>query len=126
MSDIDSSNRMSSMTTGSIFTNVTVIYSAEWLASDTERSGLDRADVDVTLLTRVFEASLVAFVDAEEGVPITVLEDSAATTSYDILIDGDHPSDEISDQQLEYNTEKALERFFQLAAYWNEYRDNIG
>jgi hypothetical protein len=114
------------MTLGSVFNNVTVIYNAEWLANDTERSGLDRSDVDMALLIRVFETSLVAFVDAEEGVPITVLEDAAATTSYDILIDGKHPSDEVSDQQLEYNTEKALERFFQLAAYWNEYRDNIG
>jgi hypothetical protein len=105
--------------------NVTVVYNAEWLADSRERSGIDRTDVDVDVLAHIFEAGLVAFVAAEESVRITMVEDAAMTCSYDILIDGERPSDDPNIQDLEYNTEKALERYFQLGTYWDEYHGRV-
>jgi hypothetical protein len=75
------------------------------------------------MLARVYEESLVAFWQ-QRSTRITAVEDAAATRSYEILIDGERPTDSSGDQDLEYNTEKAIERYLQLGTYWEAYHDS--
>jgi LPS sulfotransferase NodH len=114
------------MTEGAILRSITVVYNATWLADNQDVSEVDPGEVDLNILTRVFEEGRVAFVAAEEGVDILVVEDAEQTSSYEILIDGRQPSDETPDQELKYNTEKAVDRYFQLGTYWNAYFNQAG
>lgn len=114
------------MSQGAILRDVTVVYNPAWLAEDEERSGIEPSQVDLEILKRVFQEGLETFIAAEEGLPIRAVADATATRSYEILIDGERPSDTTDEQELEYNTEKAIERYFQLGAYWEAYRNQAG
>ncbi len=111
---------------GTILRDVTVVYNPAWLAEDEERSGIEPSQVDLEILKRVFREGLETFIAAEEGLPISAVDDATATRSYEILIDGERPSDTTDEQELEYNTEKAIERYFQLGTYWKAYRNQTG